>query len=71
MDDGLSKTEQLLIKIKLGKEEKKNYKNYITEFREVNGLNIVVILNNYFVFYLLIKTDIFNLKLYLTFTFNN
>jgi hypothetical protein len=49
--------------MELGKEEEKNYKNYITEFREVNGPNIEVILNDRFVFYLLIKTDIFNFYL--------
>jgi hypothetical protein len=53
------------------KEEEEIYKNYIIEFREVNGPNIIVILNNYFIFYLLTKTNIFNLKLYSTFTFNN
>ena len=57
--------------MELGKEEEEIYKNYIIEFREVNGSNIVAILNNYFIFYLLTKTVIFNLKLYLTFTFNN
>jgi len=57
--------------MELGEEEEEIYKNYITEFREVNGPDIVVILNNYSVFYLLTKTNIFNLKLYLTFTFNN
>jgi hypothetical protein len=57
--------------MELGEEEEENYKNYIIEFREVNKPNIVVILNNYFVFYLLTKTNIFNLKLYSTFTFNN
>jgi hypothetical protein len=67
----LSKTKQLFIEIKLGKKEEEIYKNYITEFREVNGLNTVAILNNYFVFHSLIKINIFNLKLYLTFTFNN
>ena len=58
------------MEIKLSKEEEV-YKNYIIELGEVNGLDIVVILNNYLVFYLLTKTDIFDLKLYLTFTFNN
>jgi hypothetical protein len=57
--------------MELGEEEEKIYKNYIIEFREVNRPNIVVILNNYLVFYSLTKTNIFNLKLYLTFTFNN
>ena len=71
IDNGLSETEQLFIKIELGEEEEEIYKNYIIELREVNGSNIVAILNNHFVFYLLTKTDIFNLKLYLTFTFNN
>ena len=52
-------------------EEEEIYKNYIIKLREVNRFNIIVILNNYFVFYLLTKTNIFNLKLYLTFTFNN
>ena len=57
--------------MELGEKEEEIYKNYIIEFRKVNGLNIIMILNNYFVFYLLTKTDIFNLKLYLIFTFNN
>ena len=57
--------------MELGKEEEEIYKNYIIELREVNGPNIVVILNNYFVFHLLTKTNIFNLKLYSTFIFNN
>jgi hypothetical protein len=70
-DNRLSKTKQLFIEIELNKEEEENYKNYITEFREVNGSNIIAILNNYFIFYLLTKTNIFNLKLYSTFTFNN
>ena len=59
------------MEIKLGKKEEEIYENYIIEFREVNGPNIIVILNNYFVFYLLTKTKIFDLKLYLIFTFNN
>ena len=57
--------------MELGKEEEEIYKNYIIELGEVNGPNIVVILNNRSVFYLLIKINIFNLKLSLTFTFNN
>ena len=57
--------------MELGEEEEEIYKNYITELGEVNGPNIVVILNDYFVFYLLTKTDIFNLKSHLTFTLNN
>ena len=61
----------MFIKIELGEEEKEIYKNYIIEFKEVNRPNIIVILNNYSIFYLLTKTNIFNLKLYLTFTFNN
>ena len=52
-------------------EKEEIYKNYITKLREVNKSNIIIILNNYCVFYLLTKTNIFNLKLYLTFTFNN
>jgi hypothetical protein len=55
----------------LSKEEEEIYKNHITKLRKVNGPNIVAILNNYFVFYLLTRTNIFNLKLHLTFTFNN
>ena len=57
--------------MELGKEEEEIYKNYIIEFREVNRPNIVAILNNYFVIYSLTKTNIFNLKSHLTFTFNN
>jgi hypothetical protein len=71
MDNELSETKQLLIEMELGKEEEENYKNYIIKFREVNGPNIVAILNDYFIFHLLTKTNIFNLKSYLTFTFNN
>ena len=59
------------MEIKLGKKEEKIHKNYIIELREVNGPNIVVILNNYSIFHLLTKTNIFNLKSHLTFTFNN
>ena len=55
----------------LGKEEEEIYINYIIDFREVNRPNTVIILNNHSIFYLLTKTDIFNLKLYLTFIFNN
>ena len=43
--------------MELGKEEEEIYKNYIIELGEVNGPNIVVILNNHSVFYLLIKID--------------
>jgi hypothetical protein len=57
--------------MELGEEEKEIYKNYIIELREVNGPNIIAILNNYLVFHSLTKTYIFNLKSYLTFTFNN
>ena len=57
--------------MKLGEKEEEIYKNYIIKLREVNKPNIIVILNNYFIFYLFTKTDIFNLKLYLTFAFNN
>jgi hypothetical protein len=55
------------MEMELDEKEEEIYKNYIIEFREINGPTIIVILNNYFVFYLLIKTNIFNLKLYLTF----
>ena len=57
--------------MELGEEEEEIYKNYITELREINRFNTVIILNNYSIFHSLIKIDIFNLKLYLTFTFNN
>ena len=57
--------------MELGKEEKETHKNYITELREVNGPNIMAILNNYFIFYSLTKINIFNLKSHLTFTFNS
>ena len=57
--------------MELGGKKEEIYKNYIIELREVNRPNIIIILNNYSVFYLLTKTDIFDLKLYSTFTFNN
>ena len=59
------------MEMELGEEEEEIYKNYIIELGEVNRPNIVAILNNYSVFHLLTKTDIFNLKSHLTFTFNN
>ena len=71
IDNGLSETKQLFMEMELGEEEEEIYKNYITELGEVNRFNIIVILNNYFIFYLLIKANLFNLKLYLIFTFNN
>ena len=71
IDNGLSETKQLFMEMELGEEEEGIYKNYIIELGEVNRPNIVAILNDYFVFYSLTKTDIFDLKLYLTFTFNN
>ena len=58
------------MEIELGEEEEV-YENYITELREVNGPNIVVILNDHSVFHSLTKTDMFDLKSHLTFTFNN
>ena len=61
----------MFVEIKLGEEEEEIYKNYIIELGEVNRPNTVVILNNYSIFHLLTKTNIFNLKLHLTFTFNN
>ena len=61
----------MFIKIKLGKKEEKIYKNYIIKLGDVNRPNIIIILNNKFIFYLLTKTNIFNLKLHLTFIFNN
>ena len=59
------------MEMELGKEKEEIYKNYIIKLGEVNGLNIITILNDYFVFYLITKTNIFNLKLHSTFIFNN
>jgi hypothetical protein len=38
-----------------------DFNNYVTELREINRLKTIAILNNYFVFYSLIKTNVFNL----------
>jgi hypothetical protein len=49
-----------------------NFDNYITKLREINRLKTIAILNNYSVFYFLIKTNIFNLLAKpLVFTFNS
>jgi hypothetical protein len=49
-----------------------NFNNYVTELREINRLKTIAILNNYSVFYSLIKTNIFNLSAEpLAFTFNS
>jgi hypothetical protein len=49
-----------------------DFNNYVTELEEINGLETVAILNNYSVFYSLIKTNIFNLLAKpLVFTFDS
>ena len=57
--------------MELGEKKEEIYENYIIKFGKVNRLNIIVILNNYSILYLFTKTNIFNLKLHLTFIFNN
>jgi len=53
-------------------EEFYDFNNYITELGEINRLETVVILNDYSVFYSLIKTNVFKLLAEsLAFTFNN
>jgi hypothetical protein len=49
-----------------------DFDNYIIEFKKINKLETVAILNNYFVFYSLIKTNVFNLLAKpLAFTFDS
>jgi hypothetical protein len=38
-----------------------DFDNYVTKLKEINRPETVAILNNYFVFHSLIKTDVFNL----------
>jgi hypothetical protein len=38
-----------------------DFNNYVTKLREINRLKTIAILNNYSVFYFLIKTNVFNL----------
>ena len=63
----------MLIKIEIAEDQKSyNFNSYITELEEVNKLETVAILNNYSVFYSLIKTDIFKLLIKSSvFIFNN
>jgi hypothetical protein len=49
-----------------------DFNNYITELKEINKPETIVILNNYSVFYSFIKTNIFNLLTKpLVFTFDS
>jgi hypothetical protein len=49
-----------------------DFDNYVTKLKEINRPEIIAILNNYSVFYSLIKTNIFNLPAEpLVFTFNS
>jgi hypothetical protein len=49
-----------------------NFDNYVTKLKEINRLKTVAILNNYFVFYSFIKTNVFNLPAKPSaFTFNS
>jgi hypothetical protein len=49
-----------------------DFDNYVTELREINRLETIAILNDYFVFYSFTKTDVFNLPAEpLAFTFNS
>jgi hypothetical protein len=49
-----------------------DFDNYVIKLREINRLKTVAILNNYFVFYFFIKTNVFNLSAEpLVFTFNS
>ena len=74
IDNRLSKTKQLFIDIEI-----KDYNNfadypnqYLTELSEVDSIYTIIILNNQFMFYFIIKLDIFNkLKESSTFFFNN
>jgi hypothetical protein len=49
-----------------------NFDNYVIKLKEINRPKTIAILNNYFVFYSFIKTNIFNLSAEsLVFTFNS
>ena len=49
-----------------------DFDNYITKLKKINKLKTIAILNNYFVFYSFIKTNVFNLLAKpLAFTFNS
>jgi hypothetical protein len=49
-----------------------NFNNYVIKLKEINKPETVAILNNYFVFYSFIKTNVFNLSVKpLTFIFNS
>jgi hypothetical protein len=49
-----------------------DFNNYVTKLKEINRPETVVILNDYSVFYSLIKTDVFNLPAEpLVFTFDS
>jgi hypothetical protein len=49
-----------------------DFDNYVTKLKEINKPETVAILNNYFVFYSFIKTNVFNLLAEpLIFTFNS
>ena len=54
----MNEIEQLLIDIELSN-NKYNFNTYIIKLREVNRLAIVAILNDYSVFYLITKSNIF------------
>ena len=70
----MSETKQLLINIEIEDyNNPANYPNqYFTELSKVDSIQTVIILNNQFIFYFIIKSDIFNkLKKNSTFFFNN
>jgi hypothetical protein len=49
-----------------------DFDNYVIKLKKINKLKTIAILNNYFVFYSFIKTNVFNLPAKpLVFTFNS
>ena len=73
LTEGIDNAEQFLTVIELEEYDKEqgNQKTYTTELRNINGPETVFILNNQSVFHFIIKANIFNLKSYSVFMFNN
>jgi hypothetical protein len=66
------------MEIEVGKsEEFYDFDNYITKLGEINGIQTVFILNNYFIYYIFTKDNMFklfstyNLPVSFAFIFNN
>ena len=59
LDGDMTETEQLLAEIELNNEEQNEA--YLTYFGEVNGPEIVTILNDHSVLYVLTKDDMFSM----------